>query len=112
MADVIYTNKIYAFHPSLASDPWGIRRPTAFVTTVKVTSDVAERRVKLITEYAQILTKDEMTRKFLLQGMELHRRKFGLPKEDRSNCVLNYSVLDYTHLCSACLSAFCFLGRI
>ncbi|KAF0313314.1 hypothetical protein FJT64_016134 [Amphibalanus amphitrite] len=41
-----------------------------------VTNDVAERGVKLVTDYMEILTKDDTTREFLLQGVELHRRKF------------------------------------
>ena len=47
-----------------------------FVTTVKVTNDVAYRGARLIIEYAELLTKAEVTREFLLQEVELHRRKF------------------------------------
>ena len=43
---------------------------------MKVTNNVDERGVKLITDYAEILAKDEATREFVLQGVELHRRKF------------------------------------
>ena len=56
-------------------DP-GYQETAAFITTIKVTNDVAERGVKLITDYAEILTKGEVTREFPLQGVELHRRKF------------------------------------
>jgi len=47
------------------------------VTTVKVTNDIAERVVKLITDYLEVLTvtKDEKKRQFLLQGVELHTHK-------------------------------------
>ena len=54
--------------PETWSEDPGYQETTTFVTTVKVTNDVAERGVKLITDYAGILTKDEAARKFLLQG--------------------------------------------
>ena len=47
-----------------------------FVMTVKVTNDVAERGVKLATDYATILTKDDTIRGMLLQGVERCRRMF------------------------------------
>ena len=47
-----------------------------FVRSVKTVNDCAERSVKLITEYSKILTKDEKTRDWLLQGVELHRKKY------------------------------------
>ena len=34
----------------------------AIVATVKTTSDVAERGVKLLTEFSQLFTKDELKR--------------------------------------------------
>ena len=76
---------------------------------------MAERGVKLITDYAEILTKDKVTRELLLQRVEMHRRKF--PDFQKETVVsafwtTNDSVLDYIHLHSACLSAFCVLGRI
>ena len=37
---------------------------------------MAEREVKLIIDYAEILTRDEVNREFPLQKVELHRRKF------------------------------------
>ena len=37
---------------------------------------MAEWGVKLITEYAELLTKAKVTREFLLQGVELHQREF------------------------------------
>ena len=78
-----------------------------------MTNGVAESVVKLITDYAEILTKDEVTRELLLAGGGAPPAQVPrLPKEDRSICVLDYSVLEYMHLSSACLSAFCVLGRI
>ena len=47
-----------------------------FVRTVKTVNDCAERGVKMITEYAAILTKDEKMRDWLLQGVESNRRKY------------------------------------
>jgi len=48
------------------------------VTTVKITNDIAERVVNLITDYLEVLTvtKDEKMRQFLMQGVELHIHKF------------------------------------
>ncbi|KAF0297757.1 hypothetical protein FJT64_004800 [Amphibalanus amphitrite] len=62
--------------PETWSEDPDYQETAAFVTKVKVTNDVAERGVKLVTDYMEILTKDDTTREFLLQGVELHRRKF------------------------------------
>ena len=47
-----------------------------YVTTVKVTNDVAERGVKLISDYAGILTAEDDMRGKLLQEVERCRRKY------------------------------------
>lgn len=47
-----------------------------FVHTVKTTNDLAERAIKTATDYAQILTKDEDTRRRIIQGVEDHRRAY------------------------------------
>ena len=47
-----------------------------FVRTVKTVNDCAERSVKMITDYATILTQDEKVRDWLLQGVESNRRKY------------------------------------
>ena len=47
-----------------------------FVRTVKTVNDCAERGVKMITDYSKILTKDDETRNWLLQGVELNRKKY------------------------------------
>ena len=44
-----------------------------FVRTVKVSNDAAERRVKMISDYAKILTQDNSMRRKLLQGVEMSR---------------------------------------
>ena len=47
-----------------------------YVRTVKVTNDVAERGVKLMADYASILTADDDMRPLILQGVERNRRMF------------------------------------
>ena len=47
-----------------------------FVLIVKTTNDLAERAIKMATDYAQILTKDEDTRRRIIQGVEDHRRAY------------------------------------
>ena len=44
--------------------------------TVKVVNDAAERGVKLISDYANIITSDPEQRAALLQGVEKHRSEF------------------------------------
>ena len=47
-----------------------------FVKTVKVTNDVAERGVKMASDFATLLTKDDSMRAMLLQGVERSRRMY------------------------------------
>ena len=47
-----------------------------FVRTFKTVNDCAERGVKMISDYAAILTQDEKVRDWLLQGVEANRRKY------------------------------------
>ena len=47
-----------------------------YVRTVKVTNDVAERGVKLIADYATILTADDDMRIMILHGVERNRKMF------------------------------------
>ena len=47
-----------------------------FVRTVKTTNDTAERGVKLMTDYAQILTHDEDMRQWILQAVDNNRKMF------------------------------------
>ena len=47
-----------------------------FVSTVNTTNDLAERAIKTATDYAQILTKNEDTRRRIIQGVEDHRRAY------------------------------------
>ena len=47
-----------------------------FVRTVKTVNDCAERGVKMVSDFATILTQDEKMRDWLLQGVELNRRMY------------------------------------
>ena len=48
-----------------------------FAANVKVVNDVAERGVKLYSDYAAILTDNEVQRESLLQVVEKHRKQFA-----------------------------------
>ena len=48
-----------------------------FVRTVKVVNDSAERGVKLISDFATIITTDPDQRAWLLQGVEQHRKLYS-----------------------------------
>jgi hypothetical protein len=52
-----------------------------FATKLLLTNDCAERGVALISDYIEIVTKDEHQRKHLLQGVELHRKSFPNAKK-------------------------------
>ena len=62
--------------PDTWEDEEGFRAANEFVNTVKVTNDVAERGVKLATDYATVLTKDDSVRSLLLQGVERCRKMY------------------------------------
>ena len=47
-----------------------------FVRTVKTPNDTAERGVKLMSDYALILTKDESMKQYILQVVDSHRKAF------------------------------------
>jgi hypothetical protein len=52
-----------------------------FVTKLLITNNCAERGVALISDYIEIVTKDEDQRQHLLQGVELHRKSFPNAKK-------------------------------
>ena len=54
----------------------GYQETEKFVCTVKVVNDTAERGVKLISEFATIITSDPQQRAWLLQGVESHRQQY------------------------------------
>ena len=62
--------------PSNWSDQESFVEVQKFVQSTKVVNDLAERGIKLIGDYAKILTKDEEMRERLLQGVEMNRMKF------------------------------------
>ena len=61
-------------------DTWknyqSFREMEKWVRTVLVTNDAAERGVKIVSDYSQILTKDEDDLQNLLQVVEQHRREY------------------------------------
>ena len=59
-----------------------------FVRTTKVVNDLAERGIKMISDYAMILTNDEEMRVQLLQGVELNRRKYPDFKKKTLNSLM------------------------
>ena len=62
--------------PDTWEDSEDFRKIRDYVRTVKVTNDVAERGVKLMAEYASILTTDDELRPLILQGVERNRKMF------------------------------------
>ena len=48
-----------------------------FVANIKVVNDVAERTVKLYSDYAAILTENQKQRASLLQVVEKHQKQVG-----------------------------------
>lgn len=49
-------------------------KAAVFVKNCKVVNDLSERAIKLITDFASTLTKDEEQRQFILQVVEKHRK--------------------------------------
>ena len=56
-----------------------------FVHSVKVVNDVAERGVKMMADFATVITTNQEQRDQLLQVVELHRRKFDSFKKSTLN---------------------------
>lgn len=48
-----------------------------YVTSLKVVNDVAERGVKMMSDFANVITTDEAQRGYLMQAVEFHRRRFS-----------------------------------
>ena len=68
----------WLFQPAAEwDDSLDYSRAESFVRTAKTVNDVAERAVKLMTDYAMILTKDEEKRQWILQGVAENRKKYG-----------------------------------
>ena len=62
--------------PKDGDDDEEYKKMQEFMRTVKTVNDCAERGVKMIKEYSKILKKDAGTRNWLLQGVELNRKKY------------------------------------
>jgi len=60
-----------------------------FVHNCKVVNDMAERAVKLITDFAGTITKDEVQRQYLFQTVERHWRKISNFKKNTLRDALN-----------------------
>jgi hypothetical protein len=60
-----------------------------FVHNCKVVNDMAERAVKLATDFAGTITKDEIQRQYLLQTVEKHRREISDFKKTTLRDALN-----------------------
>ena len=61
---------------------WEVQK---FVRSVKVTSDVAERGVKLMSDFATQITTDPKQRSCILQVLEHHGNKFDIFKKPTLN---------------------------
>ena len=56
-----------------------------FARTLKTTNDTAERGVKLISDYSNILTKDSEERKKIVMTVQNHRKNFPVMKKEVLN---------------------------
>ena len=63
-------------NPDKWKEDMDYRSAREFVKTVKVTNDVAERGVKMASDFATMLTKDDEMRAMLLQGVERSRQMY------------------------------------
>ena len=53
-----------------------------FAVYLKVVNDLAERDIKLMSDYSNIITKDEDQKECLLQSVEAHRKKYSNCKKE------------------------------
>jgi hypothetical protein len=56
-----------------------------YVISLKVVNDIAERGVKMMTDFAEVLTKDCKQREYLLQAVEYNRERFNSFKKATLN---------------------------
>ena len=80
-----------------------------FVRTVKDNKNVAERCVKIISDYSKILTKDINLRRKLLQGVETSRKIHPRLQEDdpkQEHLLVALQVLKTTHYTVHCMLSF------
>ena len=72
-------------NPDKWEEDLNFKKAREFARTVKVTNDVAERGVKLATDFATLLTKDDTVRSMLLQGVEKSRKIYPNFKKQTLN---------------------------
>ena len=88
LADLLGANSWFLFNKLKVSSDWLSTSVTLwsedpdfcvmeeFVRTVKTTNDTAERGVKHMTDYANILTKDDGMKQWILQAVDDNRKKY------------------------------------
>ena len=52
----------------------GLKRTSCLATVSLI--DVAERVIEMAQNYANIMTKDDKVRAMIIQGVDMHRKKF------------------------------------
>ena len=73
-------------NPDVWDENDSFKQMREYVRTVKVTNDIAERDVKLISDYATILNADDDMRALLLHGVERNRQVYPNFKKSVLNC--------------------------
>lgn len=53
-----------------------LQQVLALLKNLRVVNDVAERGIKLITEYNNVLSKDELQQQYILQVVNQYRKEF------------------------------------
>ena len=64
------------------------KKAVEYVTNLKVVNDVAERGVKIMSNFANVITTDPKQGEYLLQAVEYNRRRFVGVKEETLNKLL------------------------
>ena len=63
----------------------GYNKALEYVRNVKVVNDIAERGVKMMSDFANIITTDSQQRGYLLQAVEYNRERFDSFKKQTLN---------------------------
>ncbi|KAG0723598.1 hypothetical protein GWK47_042397 [Chionoecetes opilio] len=63
-----------------------------YVSSVKVVNDIAERGVKMMTDFANIITTDSQQKQYLLQTVEYNRERFDSFKKQtlKNDCEVSF----------------------
>ena len=83
------SNFISAISPQRWKENEDFIEAKKIVRSLKVINDTAERGVQLITEFNNILTKNEEQKQFLLQVVREHRKLFSDNKKSTAITGLN-----------------------